>query len=230
MCYDMLEQPHDAFKTKDGFAIACPETPLWVFAEERLFFYDFLRQNKNPLLGIIAEKKTALACAEIYSRETSVSFTQKELVAYFLPNEISLEKITAHGELRPAADSSLASEWIKKFYEETLDSPPPQMSKSSLQKSFPLGLRLFFLHDNQNVAMGMLSGTGETCRLNLIYVTPEARGRGYGRAIVTALAQEARKFAKIPVLYTAAENVAANALYAAVGFQEAGRLTEVKFV
>ena len=90
--------------------------------------------------------------------------------------------------------------------------------------------QIFLLCENSRaVAMGLLSGAGETCRLNLIYTPPEFRGKGYGKKIVAALVSKARESSQIPVLYTAAENFAANNLYLSLGFKEAGRLTEVRF-
>ncbi|MCL2457209.1 MAG: GNAT family N-acetyltransferase, partial [Defluviitaleaceae bacterium] len=92
-----------------------------------------------------------------------------------------------------------------------------------------LAPQIFLLCAPRPVAMGMLAGAGETARLNLIYVPPEFRGKGYGKQIVAALAAKARENAQIPVLYTACENFAANKLYLSLGFKEAGRLTEVRF-
>jgi len=228
MCYDMLEQKHTAYKTENGLAIACSETPLWIWlaqnTDARLFFHEFLRQNENPLTGIVAEKEIALACAEIYGKD----FSQKGLVSYFLPPEATLPGVAIPGELRlsGAPEMPLIFEWIHAFYSETLHAEMPGGGDSSPGLS---SARLFIWHDSQPVAMGLLTGEGETCRINLIYVSPEFRGKGYGRAVVCALAKKARKSEQLPVLYTDSENAAANGLYTALGFREAGRLLEVTF-
>ena len=138
MCYDMLEQNHDAFKTKNGLAVACPETPLWIWLahknDARLFFDQFLQQNETPLLGIVAEKEIALTCAEIYACQQNRpldTFSQKELVSYFLPQEKILPNKTARGELKICTpqEMPLILEWIKNFYKETLRSEIPQTLK-----------------------------------------------------------------------------------------------------
>ena len=79
---------------------------------------------------------------------------------------------------------------------------------------------LYIWYDSQPVAMGMLTDICESgeCRINLIYVEPAFRGRGYGRAIAAALAAKARERGLLPVLGVAPENMAANALYASLGF------------
>jgi hypothetical protein len=227
MCYDMLAQEHFAYKTSRGLAIVCPETPVWLCGDARLFFNKFLDEYKNPLIGIVAEKKTAIECAEIYSQRTGIAFTYKELIAYSLPNEVSLVK--NFGELRTAsaADMPLILEWINAFYAETLDVAFPETAISDENKTKSPAPQIFILFDSRPVAMGMLSGIGE--RINLVYVLPELRGKGYGKALVTTLAEKVRARGKLPVLYTACDNAAANKLYTSLGFREAGRLTEVGF-
>ena len=240
MFYDMLEQPHRAFKSKNGLAVACPQMPLWLWLAQgqptdvRLFFNDFLRQNTTPLIGLVAERDSAKICAEIYATEAGVSFSQKDLVAYFLPEDAQLPYPTAAGELRPAcaADMAFIPKWISEFYAEALefsfaDIPPPQATEFFEKTPPPKSLNLFVWHDEKPVAMGAI--TGKTCRLNLIYVTPAARGKGYGRAIVCALARKARESGKLPVLYTSGGNDAAMGLYLSLGFRETGRLSEVRF-
>ena len=258
----MIQQKHTAYKTKNGLAIACPGTPLWVrlaqgktHADARLFFGDFLRQNKEPITGIVAEREIALACAKMIFQH----FAQKEIVAYFLPPNALLPVATFSGEIRPATEQEmpLVLGWIRAFYKETLhihaeitgflgsQAEPSRhnayhhgrveaktlapQSEPTWHNLSPIKAppKLFVWYDTQPVAMGMLMGEGETCRLNLIYVPPPYRGKGYGRAIVCALAEKSQENGQIPMLYTACDNAVANGLYAKLGFREAGRLLEV---
>ncbi|MCL2224831.1 MAG: hypothetical protein FWB96_07685, partial [Defluviitaleaceae bacterium] len=146
MCYDMLEQKYIAHKTENGLAIACPQTPLWIWlaqgtttADARLFFDGFLRQNPPPLTGIVAEKKFAIPCAEMYTQtkrreqhNTAAAFSQKELISYFLPPGVSLPSdAPLHGELRPPSPTEMPTilAWINAFYSETLQTSPPQKLK-----------------------------------------------------------------------------------------------------
>ncbi|MDR0271752.1 MAG: GNAT family N-acetyltransferase [Clostridiales bacterium] len=232
MCYDMLQQEHFAYKTDSGFAIHCRETPLWIMpsrgresSEARLFFEDFLRRNNQPIIGIISEKEIALACAEAYKKD----YFSSELVAYYLAPEVPLKFASYELRLASVAEMPLVLEWINNFYTETLDTAFPNEKKGSSEDKPSFFSQLYVLWDSRPVAMGMLSGAGETCRLNLIYVPPPLRGNGYGKAVVSALSEKVRENGQVPMLYTACENVAANKLYTSLGFREAGRLTEVRF-
>jgi len=247
MCYDMLEHKHEAYKN-NGLAIFSPETLLWVWLAQgrsktqvRLFFNDFLHNfflpKNESLLGIVAEQDIAQICAEMYAFAKGVSYVQKEMIAYFLPMEVSLA-LGEKGELRAAsaADMTVVPEWLQAFYTETLHAVlPAQKLTRQGGDGGDSSMRLFTLWEValarqcEPVAMGVLSGAGETCRINLVYVAPAFRGRGYGRAIVTALAAKAREGAQLPVLYTACDNAVANGLYTSLGFKEAGRLAEIRF-
>ena len=245
MLYDMLEQDHEAFKTDDGVAILSPKAPLWLWLAQgrtvddaRLFFSSFLHKNDQrlktePLVGLVAEEETAMACASLYAKQTGYSYSVGELVAYYLPQEAELEKPTAKGELRPASleDFPLIQEWLQAFYAETLHAALPQIEQNDGHSPTPdAKARLFIWQDDQPAAMGMLTGsTDQTCRLNLIFAPPDLRGKGYGKAMVSTLTGIIRDNGQIPVLYTASDNEVSNSLYQSLNFQEAGRLTEVRF-
>ena len=70
-------------------------------------------------------------------------------------------------------------------------------------------------------------GFRETAEHSL-YVAPAARGRGVGRALLTALlTRAAAKPARTVIGVISADNAASLALHAACGFAEVGRLPEV---
>ncbi|MCL1884311.1 MAG: GNAT family N-acetyltransferase [Defluviitaleaceae bacterium] len=232
MCYDMLEQNHIAFKTEAGLAIYCEGMPLWIMplqglssTDARLFFEEFLQnfsgELTDELIGIVAEKDIALACVG------DKKFSDKEIIAYYLEKEVFCN---VSGELRAAtaSDSGLALGWISDFYAETLHAVLPQSTaRKGISKAS--NVKLFLWWDNCPVAMGMISETGETCRMNLIYTAPNFRGRGYGRALVSALARRAFEASKVPMLYADSANFKAVGLYNSLGFREAGRLLELTF-
>lgn len=142
-------------------------------------------------------------------------------VTYFLPPEVSLAPAKTSGGLRVAgADTPVVFEWIKKFYAETLQADLPKEIKRREEGNFDAAVRLFVWWDAMPVAMGMLAGA----RINLIYVPPEFRGRGYGRAVVSALAARARESGQVPMLFASADNSAANSLYSSLGFCEGSPL------
>jgi hypothetical protein len=77
--------------------------------------------------------------------------------------------------------------------------------------------------------MGVITHGEEVRRLNLIYTAKEHRRKGCGEALVAALCRVVRGENKLPMLYAYADNTAAMELYDKMGFEEAGRLTEVSF-
>ncbi|MCL1878396.1 MAG: GNAT family N-acetyltransferase [Defluviitaleaceae bacterium] len=141
------------------------------------------------------------------------------LDAYFLSPKISLPVLETSGELRvaEAADMPLVREWIEDFYTEILHTEPPELISRTTESPEPVVL--FVWQDVRSVAMGMLAESEKSCRINLVYVAPEFRGRGYGRAIVAALARKARENKRVPILYAARKNLAAVALYKTLGFE-----------
>ncbi|MCL1863731.1 MAG: GNAT family N-acetyltransferase [Defluviitaleaceae bacterium] len=237
----MLEHRHEAYKN-GGLAIFSPEALLWVWLAQdrsktdvRLFFNDFLHnfflQKNETLVGIVAEEDIAQTCAQMYSFAKNTSYTEKEMLAYFLPKDVVIGAEEQRG-LRTAVarDMPIVLEWLKAFYVETLHSSLSQnLTRQDNKSESSMQLYTWNIENFVPVAMGVLSGMGETCRINLVYVAPAFRGKGYGRAIVAALASKARENAQLPVLYTSCDNIIANGLYKSLGFQEAGRLTEIRF-
>jgi len=181
--------------------------------------------------------------------ESSNMQNAHSLVRFFLPPKIVLPQAGdfANGELRPAsAGTGVVLEWMRAFYKEALfadfdkdtgntfplfeksgtktltgnccgmaasDEPPEEIVAEPPT--------LYIWHNEQPVAMGMLTQSEHECRINLIYVPPHFRGRGYGRAVVAALAKKARTGGRLPVLRTSGGNVAAIAIYRSLGFEVA---------
>jgi predicted GNAT family acetyltransferase len=115
--------------------------------------------------------------------------------------------------------------WVKAFYAETLNATLDENISASPSTSSPTKL-FVWENSSQPVAMGLLTTINKTCRLNLIYVPPNLRGNGFGKATVCALAAHARENALLPMLYVSATNTTARKLYASLGFQEMERLAD----
>lgn len=144
------------------------------------------------------------------------------LDAYFLPPKILLPVLATLGGLctPDAADMPVVREWLKNFYEETLHRKPPDLTLNPTEGEPSVSLFVWRDEHDRMVGMGMLADSEKTCRLNLIYVAPEFREQGYGRAIVTELARLARERRLVPVLYVAPENELALKIYTSLGFCE----------
>ncbi|MCL2457179.1 MAG: hypothetical protein FWD19_06495, partial [Defluviitaleaceae bacterium] len=113
MCYDMLEQTHFAHKTSNGLAISCPEMPVWLWIKKntRLFFSEFLEKFDAPIVGIVAEKKIALECAEIYSREKNFSETSsREILREKNFSETSSQEISREKNFSETSSQEISRE------------------------------------------------------------------------------------------------------------------------
>ncbi len=244
MFYDMQKQTHKTFFSEDAAAVVSPGIPVWLYPKKdfgedtfRLFFCSLIAEMK--IESIIAPKNAALICAEVMTAVYGGECREKEMIAYYLNDETRggfSRSVKVDGFLCPVEpkDAELVIGWLKLFYAEVFNTelpsgktltndklnghmPPPPVNPSGL----------FVWWNERPVAMGMLYDGDITARLNLIYTPREYRRRGYGAAVVNALSELAVKSGRTPMLYTYADNIAANALYQSLGFKEAGRLTEI---
>ena len=78
--------------------------------------------------------------------------------------------------------------------------------------------------DGALVAITKLRGDGRTARIEDVYTVPEARGRGYARALVSCAAELARAAGHDLVFITADENDWPKRLYARLGFRALARV------
>lgn len=133
--------------------------------------------------------------------------------------------------VRPATVSDLDAltgllNGYRVFYQQTSDEAA---CRAFLQKRFDLGDSHLLVHDAGSGPEGfvqlypLLSTVSLASRwlLNDLFVTPKARGRGIGRALMQAAADVARAHG-VPslMLRTQTHNHAAKALYASLGWQK----------
>jgi GNAT superfamily N-acetyltransferase len=78
--------------------------------------------------------------------------------------------------------------------------------------------------DGQLVAISKLRGDGSTAQVEDVYTTPEARGRGFGRAVVTRAVELAGEAGHDLTFIIADDNDWPKDLYARLGFRPIGRL------
>jgi len=85
----------------------------------------------------------------------------------------------------------------------------------------PLGVRA---PDGQLVAIGKLRGDGSIAQVEDVYTAPEARGRGFGRAVVTRAVELARETGHDVIFVVADDNDWPKDLYGQIGFRPLGRI------
>jgi GNAT superfamily N-acetyltransferase len=141
----------------------------------------------------------------------------------------------AVGRLRlaDAADAETVAPWLVDFQLEALRRQ--EASGEELLATFlGGGVRRLFLWEAPGGAIVALAGrSGRTptgVRIGPVYTPPEHRGRGYGEAVVAAVAQrELDEGASACYLFTDLGYGASNRLYGRVGYELVGESAEIHF-
>ena len=133
-----------------------------------------------------------------------------------------------YGSLQPARaeDDELLVAWSLAFHDEAKMADARGNVPPQIRRRREVG-ELFLWHDADDrpvcLAGGFLIPPGGA-RIAPVYTPPELRGRGYARALVTALSRELQsRGARRVFLFTDATNPTANALYRRIGFEPCGR-------
>jgi GNAT superfamily N-acetyltransferase len=125
-------------------------------------------------------------------------------------------------------DEAEAAEVMRRWYgEDELDPRAlAQLVEFSLRESRACGDRLLGVRssDGRLVAISKLRGDGRTAQVEDVYTVPEARGRGFGRAVVTRAVELARDAGHDLIFINADDNDWPKQLYARIGFRPLGRL------
>jgi uncharacterized protein len=141
----------------------------------------------------------------------------------------------APGRLRLAAEADRATvvPWLIAFQLEALrrEEIPGEAAFASFGGG---GVRRLFLWEDppgRVVAMAGRSGrTPSGVRIGPVYTPPEERGRGYGEAVVAAVAQrELAEGARACYLFTDLDYGTSNRLYTRVGYERIGTSAEFRF-
>ena len=122
----------------------------------------------------------------------------------------------------PAVDLMAAmNAEITALYGKALDAPD-MPSASAAELSPPRGLCLVGWRDGAPACVGAVKDLGDGCaEIKRMYVVPEARGRGVGRALLVALEEAARDLGYVTAkLDTGPRQPGAEALYRAAGYRE----------
>lgn len=121
-----------------------------------------------------------------------------------------------------------ALELIRRWYED--DEPAPseieQLVAYSGRENQVLGDRLLGVRssDGQLVAISKLRSDGVIAQVEDVYTVPEARGRGFARALITRAVDMARDGAHELVFIVADDNDWPKSLYERLGFRPVGHL------
>jgi GNAT superfamily N-acetyltransferase len=126
------------------------------------------------------------------------------------------------------ADEDEVSELMRRWFaDDELDAVAlAQLVEFSRRESRACGDRLLGVRssDGQLVAVSKLRSDGRTAQVEDVYTTPEARGRGFGRAVVQRAVDLASDDRNDLIFITADDNDWPKQLYARIGFRPFGRV------
>ena len=126
------------------------------------------------------------------------------------------------------AGEAEVAEVMRRWYSEDERDPAAlaQLVEFSRRESRACGDRLLGIRssDDQLVAISKLRGDGHIAQVEDVYTAPEARGRGFGRAVVTRAVELARAAGHDLIFINADDNDWPKQLYARLGFRPLGRL------
>ena len=174
-------------------------------------------------LQIVLENQDAGAALEDAFRAASWK-TERELLMILSAapdREVDTTIVTDAGEDEVA-------EVMERWYAEDELDPGAlrQLVEFSRRETRACGDRLLGVRssDGQLVAMSKLRSDGRTAQVEDVYTAPQARGRGFGRAMVTRAVELAREAGHDLIFINADDNDWPKELYARIGFRPLGRL------
>jgi GNAT superfamily N-acetyltransferase len=120
------------------------------------------------------------------------------------------------------------AEVMRRWYseDELRSSELEQLTEFSRREARACGDRLLGVRsiDGALLAITKLRTAGSTAQVEDVYTTPEARGRGFARALVTRAVELAQAGGHDVIFITADDNDWPKQLYARIGFRPLGRL------
>ncbi len=126
------------------------------------------------------------------------------------------------------ADEDEVAELMRRWYaEDELDAGAlDQLVEFSRREARVCADRLLGVRssDGQLVAVGKLRSDGRTAQVEDVYTAPAARGRGFGRAVVSRAVELARDGEHDLIFISADDNDWPKQLYARIGFRPLGRM------
>jgi GNAT superfamily N-acetyltransferase len=181
------------------------------------------QMRRSRYLQIVLENQGAGPALEEEFRAASWRTERELLMVLSAPpdRDVDTSIVVDAGEAEVA-------EMMRRWYAEDELDPRSldQLVKFSRRESRACRDRLLGVRssDGQLAAISKLRGDGRIAQVEDVYTAPEARGRGFGRALVTRAVELARDGGHDLIFITADDNGWPKELYARIGFRPLGRL------
>lgn len=191
---------------------------------------DFSHRVQLP--GIAGEPDTAERFSRIYGQATGLSGHLSLLTeSYICPKLIRPEP--TQGSLHRAEERNIdeVAQFMTGFSADALGiADDPQSLRPKAENAIHRGNLYLWRVDNRPVSMAQIAHRGpRLARINEVYTPRSFRHRGYARATVAGLCSLILAEGLIPTLYADVKNPVANLLYRSLGFEEKGRIADIRF-
>lgn len=207
---------------------------LIVYAPRHVAGLAALAADGQRLVGILGPWQQALDAQEAVGMDSAHHKLRSREVLMTLPlaklkiPAPLLQGQTLHCRLATQEDQTLIQEWRIAYTQEALGATPSAATSNDCAEETARWIAeksQFILLDNGRPVSGCTFNARlpESVQVGNVWTPPECRSRGYARAVVAgALDMIRREGVENAVLFTAADNVAAQTAYLALGFTAIG--------
>lgn len=191
----------------------------------------FLKDHK--LQEMAGDPVIAEFFAENYAKYQGIDFKlSMGMESYYCPKVISPRNVIGEMILSEPYHAQLVAEFLAGFIKDsfgeavTVDSRIPAAERM-------INSRDLFLWsaNNRIVSMTYISHRSPRhARINSVYTPDDCRKKGYASALVAAVSRKILNEGLIPVLFADLKNSSSNKVYRNIGFKEAGKINEFRFI
>jgi uncharacterized protein len=186
---------------------------------------DYLIKYEIALRGINANKKICGEFTEYYEYKMGCTFKEYLAMDIMEITELNKELVLPKGNFRVATleDKDILIDWNIKFAKEALDEEVYyEEFKDKLDERIK-NKSIYIFEDEKHRSMAMIAATRQLVNgvsVSLVYSSEEARGKGYGLAIVYNLSKEyLRRGNKFCSLFVDKKNPISNGVYKKIGYK-----------
>ncbi|HVK19906.1 MAG TPA: GNAT family N-acetyltransferase [Actinokineospora sp.] len=215
-----------------GAAIQTPPRPLIISAlpkETHPHVIDVL----GDLVGVTGPRDLADHFTEAFLAKSGQSISGTVPTRLYALSELTVPAVTGQFRLATEADIPLVARWWDEFNAEldhfAVSGTGDENARRALDFDRAIGL---WFDNGEPVAFAMATpAIAGMSRIGPVYTAPEARGRGYAKAVTAQVARVAReRGAEHVLLFADTDNPASNAAYQGIGFQVVTDAVEYLFV
>lgn len=186
---------------------------------------DYLIEEEIALRGINSNNKICNEFIEYYQNKTGYTFKEYLAMDVMGITELNEEVTLPKGTFRAATwdDKDILIDWHIKFAKEALDEDMLYEEFKDKLNTRIENKSIYIFEDENHKQMAMAASTRQLVNgvsVSLVYSSKEARGKGYGLAVVYNLSKEyLRRGNKFCSLFVDKKNPISNGVYKKIGYK-----------